>query len=63
MWTTPAFAAATKMLVQDVRDWLETLEGKGFVERARGTGGVPRLCNGQGKTGIEADRSNPESDI
>ena len=28
-------AAVTKMGVQDVRDWLETLEGKGFVERAR----------------------------
>ena len=24
-------AVATKMLVEDVRDWLETLEGKGFV--------------------------------
>ena len=28
-------AVATKMLVEDVRDWLETLEGKGFVERTR----------------------------
>ncbi len=27
-------AAATKMIVDDVRDWLDTLEGKGFVERA-----------------------------
>jgi hypothetical protein len=27
--------AATKMFVQDVRDWLETLDGKGFVERTR----------------------------
>ena len=26
-------AVATKMLVEDVRDWLETHEGKGFVER------------------------------
>ncbi len=30
-------AAATKMFVKDVRDWLETLEGKEYVERARGT--------------------------
>ena len=30
------------MIVEDVRDWLEILEGKGFVERARGTvGSVP----------------------
>ena len=28
-------ADATKMLVEDVQDWLETLEGKGFVERPR----------------------------
>jgi len=33
-------AVATKMLVEDVRDWLETLEGKGFVERTRLTGGL-----------------------
>ena len=32
-------ALAAKMFVHDVRDWLETLEGKGFVERARGTEG------------------------
>ncbi|MGO9599583.1 MAG: hypothetical protein ACLP7Q_16460 [Isosphaeraceae bacterium] len=32
-------AAATKMFVQDVRDWLETLEGKGLVERTRLTDG------------------------
>ena len=32
-------AAATKMAVQDVRDWLEMLEGKGFVERTRLTDG------------------------
>jgi hypothetical protein len=28
-------AAATKMAVQDVRDWLQTLEGKEFIELAR----------------------------
>src|SRR3954469_7452653 len=42
-------AAATKMDVKDVRDWLETLEGKGFVERARGTGGFSAYVTGKGK--------------
>ena len=28
-------AVATKMAVEDVRDWLETLEDKEFVERIR----------------------------
>ena len=28
-------ALAAKMFVHDVRDWLETLEGKGYVERTR----------------------------
>src|SRR3954453_21922212 len=42
-------AAATKMFVQDVRDWLETLEGKGFVERARGTGGFSAYVTAKGK--------------
>ena len=32
-------AAATTMEVEDVRDLLEMLEGKGFVERARGIQG------------------------
>src|SRR4051794_41621861 len=31
-------AAATKMFVQDVRDWLETLEGKGLVGEAGRSG-------------------------
>ncbi len=42
-------AAATKMSVQDVRDWLETLEGKGFVERSRGTEGFSAYVTAKGK--------------
>ena len=36
-------AAPTKMAVQDVRDWLATLEDKGFVERTRLTDGFSGL--------------------
>ncbi len=42
-------AAAAKMLVGDVRDWLETLEDKGFVERARGTEGFSAYVTAKGK--------------
>ena len=35
-------AKTSKISVQDVQNWLETLEGKGFVERAKRTeGSVP----------------------
>ena len=42
-------AAATRMFVQDVRDWLETLQGKGFVERSRGTEGFSAYITAKGK--------------
>jgi DNA-binding MarR family transcriptional regulator len=45
-------AAATKMLVEDVRDWLETLEAKGFVERARGTDGFSAYVTAKGKQAL-----------
>ena len=45
-------ASATKMLVEDVRDWLETLEGKGFVERARGTDGFSAYVTAKGKQAL-----------
>jgi len=45
-------AAATKMSVQDVRDWLETLEGKGFVERSRGTQGFSAYVTAKGKQAL-----------
>jgi len=45
-------ASATNMFVQDVRDWLETLEGKGFVERARGTAGFSAYVTAKGKQAL-----------
>ena len=45
-------AAATKMAVEDVRDWLETLEGKGFVERARRTDGFSAYVTAKGKQAL-----------
>ena len=34
---------------KDVRDWLETLEGKGFVERTRLTDGFSAYVTAKGK--------------
>ena len=45
-------AVATKMFVQDVRDWLETLEGKGFVERTRLTDGFSAYVTAKGKQAL-----------
>jgi len=45
-------ANATKMLDQDVRDWLETLEGKGFVERTRLTDGFSVYVTAMGKQAL-----------
>ena len=45
-------AAVTKMGVQDVRDWLETLEGKGFVERTRLTDGFSAYVTAKGKQAL-----------
>ena len=45
-------AAASKMFVEDVRDWLETLEGKGCVERTRLTDGVSAYVTGKGKQAL-----------
>jgi hypothetical protein len=42
-------AAATKMFVQDVRDCLETLEGKGLVERSRTIDGFIAYITAQGR--------------
>jgi DNA-binding MarR family transcriptional regulator len=50
--TDTRLAAATKMDVQDVRDWLETLEGKGFVERARRTDGFTAYVTARGKQAL-----------
>ena len=45
-------AAATKMAVQDVRDWLDTLEGKGFVERTRLTDRFSAYVTAKGKQAL-----------
>src|SRR5271166_1987003 len=45
-------AVATKMRVEDVRDWLETLEGKGFVERTRLTDGFSAYVTAKGKQAL-----------
>jgi hypothetical protein len=42
-------ASVVKMLVNDVRDWMETLEGKGLVERARGIDGFSAYVTAKGK--------------
>ena len=45
-------AAATAIAVEDVRDWLETLEGKGFVERVRETQGFSAYITAKGKQAL-----------
>ena len=42
-------ATASKISVQDVQNWLETLEGKGFVQRAKITGGFKAHVTAKGK--------------
>jgi hypothetical protein len=53
-------AAVTKMFVPDVRDWLETLEGKGFVERARGTEGFSAYVTAKGKQALRLTEPIPK---
>jgi hypothetical protein len=45
-------AAATKLAVPDVRDWLETLDGKEFVERTRLTDGFSAYVTAKGKQAL-----------
>jgi hypothetical protein len=54
-------AAATKIDVQDVRDWLETLEGKGFVERARRIDGYTAYATASGRLDLSQSRPFPSS--
>ena len=42
-------AMASKVSIQDVRNWLETLESKGFVERAKQIGGFSAYVTAKGK--------------
>jgi len=52
-------AVATKMLVEDVRDWLETLEGKGFVERTRLTDGFGAYVAAKGELALSLTKRSP----
>jgi TIR domain len=56
-------AAAARMPVGDVRDLLATLEGKGFVERARGTEGLSAYVTAKGKQALSVTEpiSSPAS--
>ena len=56
-------ANATKMVDQDVRDTLETLEGKGFVERTRLTDGFRAYVTAKGKQALRLTEpiSTPKS--
>jgi hypothetical protein len=52
-------ASATKMSVEDVRDWLETLEGKGFVERTLLTDGFSAYVTAKGKQALRLTEPIP----
>ena len=52
-------AAGSRMFVEDVRDWLETLEGKGCVERARGTAGFGAYATAKGKLALRLNEPIP----
>ena len=45
-------ATASKISVQDVQNWLETLEGKGFVQRAKIIGGFKAHVTAKGKLAL-----------
>jgi DNA-binding MarR family transcriptional regulator len=45
-------AAAVRMDRRDVRDWLETLEGKGLVERSVGTEGISAYITARGRQAL-----------
>ena len=52
-------AQKTQMVVADVRDWIETLEGEGHVDVARTTGGLTRLDHRPGRPPWGGDRADP----
>ena len=54
-------ADAAKMHLPDVRDWLETLEGKGFVERTRLTDGFSAYVTAKGKQALRLTEPIPSS--
>ena len=52
-------AEATQIAIKDVRDWLETLEGKGFVERTRLTDGFSAYVTAKGKQALRLTEPIP----
>ena len=56
-------AVATRMRVEDVRDWLETLEGKGFVERTRLTDGFSAYVTAKGKQALRLTEPIPRDEL
>src|SRR5271157_3306255 len=56
-------AVATKMFVEDVRDWLETLEGKGFVERTRLADGFSAYVTAKGKQALRLTEPIPRDEL
>ena len=56
-------AVATKMRVEDVRDWLETLEGNGFVERIRLTDGFSAYVTAKGKQALRLTEPIPRDEL
>ena len=55
-------AVATNMFVEDVRLWLETLEGKGFVERTRLTDGFSAYVTAKGKQALRLTEPIPRDE-
>ena len=47
-------AKTSKISVQDVQNWLETLEGKGFVERAGIIGGFSAHVTAKGELAAQS---------
>ncbi len=54
-------AVESKMQVSDVRDWLETLESKGLVERARRTEGFSAYVTAKGKQTLRMSEPLPKA--
>lgn len=52
-------AAITQLSVEDLRDWLETLEGRGFVERHRTTSGFDASITAMGRIELRKNLPSP----
>ena len=56
-------ATASKISVQDVQNWLETLEGKGFVQRAKTSDGFIAYVTAKGKQVLGLTPPDQESRV